>query len=261
MQPPVVPDPQAHVMGVLNGGKIQMLAPDKGAQGGQEFFTRRDVTGAGPGLDIGGAFPCPAHAFVIAFSGGHRQADWRDAGIRAQPQVGAEHIALIGIVRQKCGHPPGDPDECGPRVGDVGRVKAGFVEQADQVDVGRIIQLERAALAHRQCDHPARSCGITRSQAGQFAPGNLGPDKAAQTGIHRRISQSGQGAGDGFQRPDPAQIGQGGQQGKAGLGLAQRWAEFIGGAGADCGQDRVGGRFGGIKTGTQPCGFAGQQPR
>ena len=71
MQPLVVADPQPHVMRILDGGKIKVLAPDKRAQRIQKPLPRRDIARASPRLDIGRTFPGPAHAFIIAFGSGH----------------------------------------------------------------------------------------------------------------------------------------------------------------------------------------------
>src|SRR4029453_11100217 len=52
-------------MDVLNGGEIEMLAPDEWAQVPEEFITRGHIAGNDPCLDHGGALPVLPHALVV----------------------------------------------------------------------------------------------------------------------------------------------------------------------------------------------------
>ena len=88
-------------MGVLDGGKIQMPAPDKGRQTGQEAMACGHIARTGAGFDIGGTLPCATLGLVIGAGCGHRQADGRHRRIRPQPQVGAKDVAFGRVVGQK----------------------------------------------------------------------------------------------------------------------------------------------------------------
>ena len=57
---------------VSNGRKVQVLAPDIGREFVQERLPRQHVAGTGPSLDVGGALPVLAHAFIILQGRGHR---------------------------------------------------------------------------------------------------------------------------------------------------------------------------------------------
>ena len=48
VQSTMFPDAQAHVMGVLNGGKIKVFAPDEGCERVQKPIARRDIAAARP---------------------------------------------------------------------------------------------------------------------------------------------------------------------------------------------------------------------
>ena len=134
MQAAMIADPQAHVMRILNRGKVEMFAPDERRQRGQKPRSGRDVSGTRAGLDIGGALPGAALRLVVPRRHRHRQADRHHGGIRAQPQIAAKHIALIGLVRQKRRHLARDANEGGAGIGFHAGI-AGLVEQADKVDV------------------------------------------------------------------------------------------------------------------------------
>ena len=219
--PPMLADAQAHVMGVLDGGEIEVFAPDKGGQGFEKPIARRDIAAAGPRLDIGRPLPSAALRLIIGLGGGHRQADRHDPGIGAQAQIGAKNIAFGGNIGQKRGHLAGDADKCGAGIVPIGTV-AVLIKEADQIDIRRIIQLARAHLAHRQHDHPRRRANVIRPRPGQFSA----PDLLGHQRFHRQIDgpirQRRQRAGHLHHPPNPAQIAKRGQQRRAAFGLSQR---------------------------------------
>ena len=229
-------------MGILDRREIQMLAPDKRTQRRQKRRPCRQITGRGPRLDIGGALPGAAHAFIIAFRRCSRQAHRRHRRIGAQPQVGAKHIAIGGLVRQKRRQPPGDADESRPRL-NLHSLVAAVVEQADQIDVRRIVQLVRPHLAHRQHEHPRPGGVIPRHRPRQLAPPDLITDQPLHAKRHRQIGEPGQRAGHRRQLPDPAQIGQRHQQRHPPFGPPQRGGQTIGGRFGQRSQHALQGRF------------------
>ena len=118
-------------MGVLDGHKVEVFAPDERLQGFQKRLPGRDVTRAGAGFDIGSAFPCPANAFIIPLRRFHRNAHRRDGGIGPQPQIRAEHVTARFGVRQDRRHPARDTDKGGASVMFIGRIKPRVIEEAD----------------------------------------------------------------------------------------------------------------------------------
>ena len=131
----VVADPQPHVMGVLNGRKIQMPPPDKGAQFVQKPFAGGQIACAGACLDECGAFPGAALGLVIGQRGGRGDADGRDGGVRTQPQIGAKDIAMFGHVRQRRGCLARRPDQRGAGLGLIVGGIGVIIEQHDQIDI------------------------------------------------------------------------------------------------------------------------------
>ena len=228
MQPAMVADAQPHVMGVLDRREIQVLAPDKRRQRFLKPVTGGQITGAGPRLDPGGPLPCPADTFIVAFGGGHRDADRRDRRVRAQPQIGAKDIAIGGAVRDQRHHLAGDPQKRGPCLLRVAGI-AGFVEQANQVDVGGIVQLARAHLAHRKDHHATGGRGIVGAGTGQSAAADFSGNEVLQAEVHRTVRKVSQRTGHLLQRPDATQIAQRRQQRQPSFGKPQRRAELFGG--------------------------------
>ena len=90
-----------------------------------------------------------------------RDGERRRAGIGPQPQVGAEDIAVAGAVLQDAHQPPRQPrtnsSVAVERIEDRRRVG---IEEHDQVDVGREIELVRAELAHAEHDPAGALAGI-----------------------------------------------------------------------------------------------------
>ena len=100
VQPLVAADAPPHVVGVLHGREVERAAPDERAKVAQEPRPGRKVAGADPRLDVGRAFPAAPLRLVIGQRGRGRDADRRDRGVGAQPQVGAKDVAVFGEVRQ-----------------------------------------------------------------------------------------------------------------------------------------------------------------
>ena len=181
-------------MHVGDGGEVEIFAPDEGRELLQELFASEDVARDRPRLDIGGALPVLAHAFVIAQRRFERDGDRRRARIGTQPQIGAKHIAVGGALA----HDPHDPlrqfDEEIDVLRRLGESRARTVEEHDEIDVGGVVQLEGAALAHAEKNPPGAAFRI--ALIGEF-------DLAGERGGAQREANGGgkRGVGDPRQRP------------------------------------------------------------
>ena len=249
VQPDLLPD----VADFLDGGEVEMAAPDERADFLQEALAGADGPGAGPRLDEGGAFPGPADAFVIAFRRADRDRHGGDRGVGAQPQVGAEDIAVGSQVRQQRHRPAHRLDHLGAHLGQVGAVIAAVVEQADQVDVRGIVQLGRAHLAHGQREQAAGLGQIGLGRAGDAAAGQFRHQRRLHRHVAGGVGQPGQPAGHPVKPPDPAQIGQRHQQRDPLLGGPERLLGFTDQTGLQLGQDAAQGRL-------RPTGERAPQP-
>ena len=233
MQPLVAADPPPHVVGVLDRREVERAAPDEGPQLGQEALARGEVARAGPRLDVGRAFPAAPLGLVIGKRGAGRDADGRHRRVGAQPQVGAEDVAVLGQVGQCRGRLAGGADQGGAHLGLVaGRVGRVVVEH-DQVDVRGIVQLARAHLAHREHEQARRiwrAVGARRGQGrGQFAAPDLVRDMGAEGEVGRPVREVGQPLRHLLDRPDAAEIGERDPQRDPALGPAQGGPQFSGG--------------------------------
>ena len=80
----VAADAEPHVVGVLDRRVIEVAAPDEGAEAVEKCLSGGDGAGAGARLDIGGAFPGPAEALVVALGRFGGDADRGDGRVGAQ---------------------------------------------------------------------------------------------------------------------------------------------------------------------------------
>src|SRR5208282_554835 len=81
-------------MDVLNGGEVEMLAPQEGAERGDEIAARFEVARHGPRADERGAFPILSGALVVDDRRLERQRRRGRARIGPEPQIGAEDITV-----------------------------------------------------------------------------------------------------------------------------------------------------------------------
>ncbi len=149
----VVADSQSHFMRVADRYEIEMAAPYERPQPFEEALARCDVARHGSRLDPDRTFPGAAERLVVVLGRIHRETDRRHRRIRPEPQIRPEDVAVRRDVVQKRTHAPRGPDERGAAVGiGVGRVPS-LVEEANEIDVGRVVQLARTHLPHREDDH------------------------------------------------------------------------------------------------------------
>ena len=179
-------DAQAHVLGVLDRGEVEVAAPDEGAEALEEGLAGGDGAGAGAGLDVGGALPGAADALVVVLGRLGGDADRRHRGVGAQAQVDAEDVALGGDLGEELHQALGDADEAAAELGVVVGVVAGLVEEHDQVDVGGVVELARAHLAHGEDEHAGGLGDVGLGDAGELAAGDLVGDERGEAELRPR---------------------------------------------------------------------------
>ena len=160
-------DAAAHVLGVLDGGEVEVAAPDEGAQALEEALAGGNRAGAGAGLDVGGALPGAADALVVVLGRVGGDADRCHRGVGSQPQVDPEDVALGGDLGEELDQVLRDPDGPAAELGIVVRIVAALVEEHDQVDIGRVVELAGAELAHaddRQTRVARRIIGMSQTE-------------------------------------------------------------------------------------------------
>ena len=142
-------------MHVGDGGEVEILAPDERRELFQKRFAGENVAGRGARLDESGALPILAHALVIGEGRLERYGDRRRAGVGTQAQIDAEHIAVRRDVGENAHHALRHFDEEIDVFGRRCDTRARAVEKDDEVDVGGVIELIGAFLAHGEEDPAA----------------------------------------------------------------------------------------------------------
>ncbi len=105
-----------HGMDVGDRREVEIFAPDEGRELAQELLAGLDIAGHDARLDERGALPVLAEALVIGEAGVDRERDLRRARIGPEPQIGAEHVAVGGVLLQEAHQVAGQPHEEGRRL-------------------------------------------------------------------------------------------------------------------------------------------------
>ena len=226
----VLVDPALHRVDVGDRGEVQPAPPDEGADRLEECRTQREVAGHRARLDHGGALPVLAHALVVGDGGRQCDRGRRHGGIGAQPQVGAEDVA-VGVARLHQRHQSARDarSEAADGVA-LGRFRVycrrRVVEQ-HEVHIGRIIQFAGAELAHAEDREPPAACRIRRIGQAKFARVVRGAQQMRHGERQRGLRQIAQRRGDTLQRPDAADVGDGGGQRDDTLGAPHRGGDPV----------------------------------
>ena len=159
-----------HGMHVGNGGEVEILAPDEGAQLVQKVLAERKIAGDGPCLDERRALPVLADGLVIDVGGGKRHGGRRRAGIGAQAIIDAMHIAVGGALLQELGELLGDAGIDRRRLGRIAQRRRFRIEEDHEIDVARVVELPCPMLAERQHGEARALAGIDPDPAGLTRP-------------------------------------------------------------------------------------------
>ena len=214
-------DAPLHGVNVGEGGEVEVAAPDKGADGLEEAGAEGKVASHRARLQHGRAFPILSHALIVG--DGPRQGDAGRCGRRvgAQPQVGAEHVA-VGVVCLHQGHEVTRHASV-EGAGGVAVVNTRVrIVQQDEVDIAGIVQFARAELAHAKDGETARLFRLLGVGQAQLAAVVGGAQQVRDRGAQSRLGEVGQRLGDADEVPGAADIGDGGDQGDDAFGGAQR---------------------------------------
>jgi hypothetical protein len=137
--------------------------------------------------------------------GVRRDRSLRRAGVGAQSQVGAKHIAVSRPLRHELHQRLRQPHENGFRVARVFQQAAVLIVEDDEVDVARVVEFARAMLTHGDDDKTGLRVGVVAN--GEFWPvSSLGKDEAGR-GLQGRIGKPGQGGGHGLAVPGSGNVG------------------------------------------------------
>ena len=101
------------------------------------------------------------------------------------------------------------------------------VVEQHEVHIGRIIQFAGAELAHAEHREPAAACRIRRIGQAQLARVVRGAQQMRHGERQRGLRQIAQRRGDALERPDAADVGDGGGQRHDPLGAAHRGGDAV----------------------------------
>src|SRR6185369_7348363 len=139
---------------VLNGGEIEVLAPEKRPQFAEEGGAGGAIAGHGPRLDQRRALPILSRALVIIERGLDRDRGRRRGRIGPQPQIGAKDVAIGGALVENTKEVACQARETLLDRRTAGVAHAVCVEQQDEIDITGIIELARTKLAHAENQEP-----------------------------------------------------------------------------------------------------------
>ena len=201
-----------HAVDVGDRGKVEILAPDEGRQVAQKFLAGGDVAGAGARLDHSGALPITPDALVVVERRRGRDRDLSRAGIRPQPQIGAEDVAVGRAFLQEFHQAACEPhiERRGLGAGHE-RWRVSVVEH-DEVDIAGIVELAGAHLAHRQHDVAASDLRLRRLRRTKLCRPRSLIKKMPRCRADRGIGQCGERGGDPRHRPDATDVSQSDQE-------------------------------------------------
>ncbi|MND62831.1 hypothetical protein D3C80_541260 [compost metagenome] len=158
-------------MNVCDRRIIEIFAEDEGRQQFQEIIAGSHVTRHRTRLDVGGTLPVLPPALVVDQGCIHGDGERRRAGVRPQPQVGSENVAIGRAVLQDTDQPAHHPAIDLRRIERIGKNAHLRIEENDDIDVGGIVEFSPAELAHAEHDEAratARLRGIDKLQLAAF---------------------------------------------------------------------------------------------
>ena len=174
----MVANPRRNLPHVFDHPEIERAPPHEGLDGLEKTPPERAVTGGGTGTDERRPLPRQSGGFVMRDRGLERKRDRGNFGRWPKPQIDPLDIAVGGALLEQFDHPPADPHRCLAGILAVAFGQGSRIEQQGEVDVGGIIELAAAKLAHG--DH---------RKALRFGTGNAFGDRRGKGLVDRRVGK------------------------------------------------------------------------
>ncbi len=167
--------PSLHRLQVLERPEVEVAAVDEGHELGDEPLAERAVPAHRTGLQPRGALPRLPPGLVVRERRRERDGDRPLAAARAEPEIDAEDEAVARDLAERARHLLGEAREELPERAARGLLAVALVD-VDQIDVGTVVELLAAELAHTENDEGggtalARHQGLAplRGEAGAHA--------------------------------------------------------------------------------------------
>src|SRR4051794_12249468 len=152
----MIPDARRDLPHFFDHPEIERAAPNERLDRLEELASQLHVAGGGPGADESGALPRQSARFIMRNRGVDRERDGRDFGRRPQAQINPFDVAVLSSLLEKLDEATADPHRRFTWVVTRSTRQARGIEQEQQVDVGGIVELVTAELAHRDYSEPLR---------------------------------------------------------------------------------------------------------
>ena len=236
---------------VADRGVVEVAAPQERLEGREEAVAGRAVARDHARLDQRRPLPVLAVPLVVLLGVLDRQRQRMAGRMRAQPEIGAEDVAVRGAVLEQVDQRAGQAHRAGHRRLAAAVAEALGVEQDDEVDVARIVELAAAELAHAEHDQarfggrPVGSAAVDLAARRRVAQGQL------ERPLDREIGEPAERRGHALERPEAGEVGQRHQERDPPLALAQARHQPrapVAGGGADLGEQPL---EGGIRSAGQ----------
>src|SRR5207249_10803987 len=136
---------------VLERPEVEVAAVDEGHELGDEAFAEGAVPAPRTGLQPRGALPRLPPGLVVRERRRERDDDRPLAAARAEPEIDAEDEAVARDLAERARHLLGEAREELPERA-ARRLFAVALVDVDQIDVGAVVELLAAELAHTEND-------------------------------------------------------------------------------------------------------------
>jgi hypothetical protein len=230
-------DAEAGLGDGFDGGEVERCGIDERFDEGEEGAGGRWVPGGGTGLDKHLQLPVAAAGLIVGLGGVERHDHFAVAAFGTEPEIDAVADAFGGVTGEEIG------DEVGDLlrelfVGDdvwSGGVAVGGIEE-DEVDVGAVIELFAAELAHGEHRERGRGEAIALGVVGDGAAEGDVEDGVGEVGEFAggfgEIGEAADVAEENTEKFAAAETGKVDGFGEAGReGVFETSSELIGGAG------------------------------
>ena len=199
-------------MDVPDGRIVEMLAPDEGRDAPEEELPGLEIAGHRARLDQGGAFPVLAVPLVVELGGVGRDGERVARQMRAQAQVGTEHVTVARLALQEMDERAGEAHGQRHRALRTAIAEAVVVIEDDEVDIARVVELPCPVLAHGEDHEAALGHGMGRIVDDQLATAAGLLDEMLDRALDGEVGEAGERLGDTLQGPGAAEVGEAHQQ-------------------------------------------------
>ena len=193
---------------VLDGGKVEILAPDEGPQPLHHVRADRRIAGDRARLDHCGALPVLPVALVVLLRSRDRERQRCRAHVGPELEIGPVDAAIAGPLAEQGGEVANQPVKRIRGLAPPAVLHPLRVEQHEQVELARIGELACAECADAEHGQPAHRCRLIAIHGHEGAARRCLRKQLVERAGNGGIGEAGQGFRHLVQRPGPGNVGQ-----------------------------------------------------